>query len=340
MGYKYKPKTKEELVEAIKKEIYEIQGTSDNPNWQADLNCIDTNNITDMSDLFSKEYGLEEFNGDISKWNVSNVKDMEGMFANSQFDQDISNWNVSNVEDMKWMFYYSEFNKDISKWNVSNVKNMEGMFLGSKFNGDISNWDVSNVKNMSSMFETSQFNQDISNWNVSNVTDMNWMFKNSQFNGNISKWNVSNVEDMSYMFEKSRFNGDIGSWPLKEDTDLRNISVSTEYNRLPNKIIFSQTVKNILKNKKILYKSETVAKLFIYSLKNNDKNFDFKSFFKDYLNSRKKLYKRKGYKSEIIKKLILNDIADILKHIKDKKMQDKFMEITMNKNKEPNIDIS
>ena len=41
MAYKYRPKNKEELVEAIKKEIYEVQGTEYNPNWQADLNCID-----------------------------------------------------------------------------------------------------------------------------------------------------------------------------------------------------------------------------------------------------------------------------------------------------------
>ena len=76
MVYKYRPKTKEELVEAIKKEIYEIQRTKNKPNWQADLNCIDTSLITDMSDLFSKEYGLNKFNGDISKWNVSNVENM------------------------------------------------------------------------------------------------------------------------------------------------------------------------------------------------------------------------------------------------------------------------
>jgi len=60
MKYKYKPRTKSGLVKAIKKEIYKIQGTPDNPNWQADLNCIDTSLITDMSNLFSYEYGLNE----------------------------------------------------------------------------------------------------------------------------------------------------------------------------------------------------------------------------------------------------------------------------------------
>ena len=80
MAYKYRPKNKEELVEAIKKEINEVQGSENNPNWQADLNCIDTSLITDMSYLFSNEYGLEKFSGNISSWDVSNVKNMTAMF--------------------------------------------------------------------------------------------------------------------------------------------------------------------------------------------------------------------------------------------------------------------
>ena len=38
------------------------------------------------------------FNGDISKWNVSKVTTMEGMFACAvSFNRDLSGWNVSNV---------------------------------------------------------------------------------------------------------------------------------------------------------------------------------------------------------------------------------------------------
>ena len=232
MPYKYRPETKEELVEAIKKEIYEIQGTKDNPNWQADLNCIDTSLITDMYYLFSKKYGLNRFNGNISKWNVSNVENMYGMFVNSEFNQDISNWNISNVKHMIFMFVNSEFN------------------------------------------------------------------------------------------------GDIGSWPLKKDTKLENISISPEYKKFPDKII----------------SPETIANIFIRSVKNPDNTFNinsFKQILKEYLEKHKELYKNKGYKPKIINKLILNDIADILKHIKDKNMQDKFMKIMAEKNgKEPDIEAS
>ena len=77
------------------------------------------------------------------------------MFFNNQFNGDISKWNVSNVTTMDYMFSKSEFtgkNGDISNWDVSNVVNMSCMFRDSKFNGDISKWDVSNVVNMSYMF--------------------------------------------------------------------------------------------------------------------------------------------------------------------------------------------
>jgi len=117
MKYKYKPKTKEELIKAIKKEIYKIQGTKSNPNWKADLNCIDTSLIIDMSCLFLRKNSLNDFDGNISNWNVSSVEDMKGMFAYSKFNQDISKWNVSNVETIYLMFFSSKFNKDIGNWN-------------------------------------------------------------------------------------------------------------------------------------------------------------------------------------------------------------------------------
>ena len=81
--YNYHPKTIDELKELVNKLIKE-RGND------ANLNDIDTSEITDMSVLFQKS----EFNGDISKWNVSNVKDMYKMFKDSKFNGDIFNWNV------------------------------------------------------------------------------------------------------------------------------------------------------------------------------------------------------------------------------------------------------
>jgi surface protein len=89
------------------------------------LNWIDTSEITCMNKLFNpKEWDQTYFYGDISKWNVSNVKDMSKLFHRTDFNGDISNWDVSNVKDMNNMFAYSNFNGDISKWDVSRVLDM------------------------------------------------------------------------------------------------------------------------------------------------------------------------------------------------------------------------
>ena len=115
--YNYHPTTIYELEELVNKLIKE-RGNN------ADLNDIDTSEITDMNYMF----GLSNFNGDISKWDVSKVEDMNFMFAHSKFDGDLSNWDVSKVEDMHCMFRGSNFNGDISNWDVSNVKYMRNMF--------------------------------------------------------------------------------------------------------------------------------------------------------------------------------------------------------------------
>ena len=53
------------------------------------------------------------------------------MFYDSKFNGDISKWDVSNVEDTSWMFTKSNFNGDISNWDVSNVEDVDDMFRDS-----------------------------------------------------------------------------------------------------------------------------------------------------------------------------------------------------------------
>ena len=150
-NYKYFPKTKKALKDIILQRIKE-EGK------EVDLNDIDVSKITDMTSLFEGT----DFNGDISEWNVSNVKNMSGMFwACKSFDKDISNLDVSNVTDMSYMFSECEsFNQDISNWDVSNVTNMRAMFSYCKsFNQDISSWDVSKVKNTNNVFNDCQIKE-------------------------------------------------------------------------------------------------------------------------------------------------------------------------------------
>ena len=180
--YNYYPQDAKELKELVYKLIKE-RGND------ADLNDIDTSKITNMDELFRlndyKETTLSNFNGDISEWDVSKVRDMSFMFDGSKFNGDISKWDVSNVTDMRYMFSRSYFNGDISRWDVSKVKNMSFMFDDSHFTGA---------------------NGDISNWNVSNVEDMKCMFRDSNFFGNISKWDISNVKYGKDIFKRAPSN--------------------------------------------------------------------------------------------------------------------------------------
>jgi surface protein len=80
--------------------------------------------------------------GEIGTWCVSRITDMTELFANlSSFNSDISRWDVSNVRNMEGMFVGSGFNGNISGWNVSKVENMKSMFVGaSSFNQNLCSW--------------------------------------------------------------------------------------------------------------------------------------------------------------------------------------------------------
>ena len=116
-SYSCQPKTKDELKNIIKDRISK-EGLN------CDLNDINTSLIDDMSWLFY----YSKFNGDISRWDVSNAKYMHGMFGNSNFNGDISRWDVSNARDMTGMFANSKFNQDISNWNIRKDCNVRLMF--------------------------------------------------------------------------------------------------------------------------------------------------------------------------------------------------------------------
>ena len=118
-NYKYFPATRQELFK-ITQELID--------KGQYDLNCINTERITDMSNLFVKAPDI-----DISQWDVSNVKDMRYMFVDCEnFNCDLSNWDVSKVENMSHVFFKCEKfeGKGLENWNVSNVKDMHYMFNG------------------------------------------------------------------------------------------------------------------------------------------------------------------------------------------------------------------
>merc|ERR1719331_1480568 len=74
------------------------------------------------------------FNGDISKWDVSSVTDMSGMFMGAKvFRGDTSKWDVSKVSKMDYMFCYAPlFDRKLcgSAW-VHSRASKQDIFAGS-----------------------------------------------------------------------------------------------------------------------------------------------------------------------------------------------------------------
>ena len=91
-----------------------------------------------IQNRISKKYLIFKFNRDISKWDVSNVRNMNEMFCKSKFTGDISSWDVSNVKYMNEMFKESEFYdiRILSKWYPhKNVKYQNDVFDYSPLHG-------------------------------------------------------------------------------------------------------------------------------------------------------------------------------------------------------------
>lgn len=163
---KFHPETKDDLQKLVS-------------DPKINLSLIDTSNISDMSWLFKGTFDRLDFSG-IETWDVSNVKNMQGMFIECEL-----------------------FNEPLNSWNVSNVTNMSGMFYNcKKFNQSLHDWNVENVENMGSMFvNCCNFNQAIGNWNVSKVTDMHDMFRSCvNFNQDLTQWKVKETCNTQNMF--------------------------------------------------------------------------------------------------------------------------------------------
>lgn len=98
---------------------------------------LDVKKVDNMTALFAF---ADIANADLSSWDTSNVKFMEGMFYKSTFNNNsISHWNVGSCENFLRMFTFCDFSGDISHWNLKEIEVPQLDNLGNtvKINGKI-----------------------------------------------------------------------------------------------------------------------------------------------------------------------------------------------------------
>ena len=238
--------------------------------FNQDISNWDVCKVTDMRRLFAytsfnqdintKDIFDNEYNYLYTAWDTSSVEYLGSAFANCPFNMDISKWNTSNVTNINYLFIENNyFNQNINTkdifdnngnylytaWDLLKVNKSGWIFHNAyAFNKDISNWNLSNstlTKNM--FFNAVAFNQDIRNWDLNNVTNFDNMFLGAtEMNNN---YNAPNTPD-KYYFSKTvyskLFYGFIPS--AKEQwttaTNITTLNLSETFSQM---IGFSDTIK-------------------------------------------------------------------------------------------------
>lgn len=233
------------------------------------LKHIDVSAITDMSYLFSAKDFKNVESIDISGWNVSNVKNVEGLFEEldelkeiigfgdlqfknvERFDSCFASCHkleyIENIENLKiypscksLSFMFSCCNKleelNLNNWNVSNIEWFSGMFMSNYAKYiHVDKWDVSNGFSFSNMFYNCKnlVSLNLSGWNISKGKIFDKMFafcENLQSIGKIDKWNLSLCKDYTYLFYNcKKLELDVTNWIFNDNA--KKLSMFTKTNR-------------------------------------------------------------------------------------------------------------
>jgi len=168
-------KDDDHLVEIVKSEIARLGNN-------ADLNHIDVSKVDSLEYLFGY---FPKFNGDISKWDVSNVKYMGATFQGSSFNGDISKWDVRNVIDIEYMFEDSKCECDISKWKLESFDSEN--FEDKHFSYDLS--DYNRDSNIDESYQDAFVEYFCKNSFYSNSRKGGNIIRNLMFNNNLDAGN-------------------------------------------------------------------------------------------------------------------------------------------------------
>jgi hypothetical protein len=179
--------------------------------------------------------GTDNFNGDISSWDMTAVENASSMFKNTK----VFNQNVNSL-----------FKKDDSiSYKVTNISSM--FENAENFNKTLWNWDASSVEDASAMFKGAKvFNlplntlfqkDDSTSYALKNTSSM---FEGAEaFNaGNLLQWDMTKVENTSSMFKNAKaFNRDIQAWFSNQSTNYALVDASSMFEGAE---VFNQHIRN------------------------------------------------------------------------------------------------
>ena len=138
--------------------VNSIESLFDNCRYitSCDLSRLNTSNVTLMGNVFQNCTSLTSV-GDLSKWDVSKVTRMWGMFRNIAIESiDLSSWNTSSLTLIPHLFYYTTSVKsiDMSGWNTTLIQTTEYAFYNctSLQTLNLSGWDLTSLTSQNYTF--------------------------------------------------------------------------------------------------------------------------------------------------------------------------------------------
>ena len=183
-------------------------------------------------------------NLDIKDVDMSHVRTMEGMFANTNMDApldlDGNGWHdTENLTTMANMFngFHAPGLNGVGRVDTSNVTDLSNMFHGANFGDsvlDVNGMDTSKVRNMSELFHWTQAAdiRGFENWDMSSVTNLSQVISAGfKFNRTIdlTNWDVSNITDFQDTFESLQADGlDLSGWKLLKLRSSTNFALATK----------------------------------------------------------------------------------------------------------------
>jgi surface protein len=171
-----------------------------NPPFSSDL-YWNTSQATCMSGVF---HSNTEFKGDLSTWDVSNVKKTDSMFSESGIQNSgIAYWNTASLQDASHMFSHSSLlpEVDLSKWNTKNCEDMRHMFAKTAIvDSGIGRWNVSAAKT-DYMLRGTRFSGIFENWPAKQHADaVNGVLSRFGTTSRLTRFGTAELLDLRSVF--------------------------------------------------------------------------------------------------------------------------------------------